>query len=108
VTQPEDLDGAASAAPAPSDEVEYALSWLAAHGVTVLDREGVAELMGWTDPGTVSRFMAEDRERYGFPAPDGYVGGHPWWWSIRIAAYKAGRPGRGAGGGRPPKTPEGE
>lgn len=55
------------------------------------------------------------RERYGpdsghpFPAPDVMVGDAPGWDPQReaeIREWRAGLPGRGAGGGRPRRQPE--
>ena len=68
-----------------------------------LDTNAAAARLGWK-PKTVTRYSAKDRrERYGFPEPDGHIGGRPWWWDTTIDAYKAHRPGKGAGAGRPRK-----
>ncbi len=68
-----------------------------------LDTKGVAELLG-VSPTTVTRYRAADRAKYGFPEPDGHIGGRPWWWSTAIEKWEKSRPGMGAGAGRPRKT----
>jgi hypothetical protein len=70
-----------------------------------LDTAGVGALLG-IDPASVRRYMVADRDRYGFPAPDGRIGRSPWWWASTIEAWVAGRPGQGAGAGRPRKVAE--
>lgn len=65
--------------------------------VTMPEQWGTAEVakrLGWTRT-TVNRYtMADRREKYGFPAPQGYVGISPWWTSTDIEAWIAQRPGR--------------
>jgi hypothetical protein len=65
----------------------------------------IAALFG-VKPGTVETWRA----RYaGFPVPDAYVGRFAGWLPSRqeeIRAWEASRPGRGAGGGRPPRQQE--
>jgi hypothetical protein len=62
-----------------------------------LDTRGVAAHLG-LKPKTITRYNAADfRERYGFPEPDGHLGGRPWWWDTTIDAWE--RPGRGYRGG---------
>lgn len=39
-----------------------------------------------------SRWRSVDWEQYGFPAPDGRIGGQPWWWSTTIDAWAAKSP----------------
>lgn len=41
-----------------------------------LDRAGVAEVLGYKTPGTVSRYV----DRGVFPEPDGHLGRSPWWY----------------------------
>jgi hypothetical protein len=38
------------------------------------------------------------------PKPDGHLGRTPWWKPETVDAWKASRPGQGAGGGRPRKA----
>lgn len=76
----------------------------------VLDLRAVAEICGVTAM-TVSNWMSDSKQgrRYAgnpFPAPDGYIGKSPWWDPKRrdeFGAWMTARPGRGVGGGRPPK-----
>jgi len=71
-----------------------------------LDTKGAAKLLG-VSPETVTRYRSADRAaRYGFPEPDGHIGGRPWWWSTKIEAWRESRPGMGAGAGRPRKAPQ--
>jgi hypothetical protein len=68
-----------------------------------LDTKGAASALGWK-PETVTRYNQPDRrERYGFPEPDGYVSGRPWWWDTTIRQFKKSMRGKGAGAGRPAK-----
>lgn len=69
-----------------------------------LDTAAVADRLQVT-PSTVRRYMMADRARYGFPDPDGRLGRSPWWWSTTIDKWVKGRPGQGAGAGRPKKAP---
>ena len=70
-----------------------------------LDTKAVAELLGVT-PETINRYRVGDRAaKYGFPEPDGRIGGRPWWWSTTIEKWRKNRPGQGAGAGRPRKKP---
>lgn len=39
------------------------------------------------------------------PEPDGHLGRTPWWQPETIEQWQAQRPGRGVGGGRPPRAP---
>jgi hypothetical protein len=66
----------------------------------ILDRAAVAARLG-IHPDSVTRY----RRRPGFPEPDGRSGQSDWWYEATIFAYIASRPGSGAGGGRPRKTP---
>lgn len=70
---------------------------------TQLDTSAVADLLG-VSPETVTRYQSADRARYGFPEPDGRIGGRPWWWSTTITKWQRTRPGKGAGAGRPSKS----
>jgi hypothetical protein len=70
---------------------------------TQLDTAAVAGRLDDT-PATVRRYMKADRAQYGFPAPDGRLGRSPWWWSGTIDEWVKGRPGMGAGAGRPKKV----
>jgi hypothetical protein len=78
----------------------------------MLDRTAVAALIG-VQPKTISQYLTESREggryaKHPFPMPDGHIGKGPWWRRERerdIKAWAAARPGPGAGGGRPRKTP---
>lgn len=49
---------------------------------------------------TLRRYASQGR----MPAPDGRVGGSPWWWDTTITAWLAARPGARTGGGRPRKS----
>jgi hypothetical protein len=78
----------------------------------ILDRASFAELLGVT-PETVSRKVSESRHRTAaglplrpkdYPLPDGHVGGSPWWYRATVEAWQEGRPGKGAGAGRPRKS----
>lgn len=68
----------------------------------VFDRAAVAALLG-ISPATVTRYLCHSRPggRYTshpFPAPDGRVGGGPWWDGGRrreLTEWAAARPGRG-------------
>jgi hypothetical protein len=81
----------------------------------VLDLRAVAALRSWK-PKTVTNLLylskpGRQLARLGnpFPAPDGRIGRAPWWRADRIneiVSWKDPRPGRGAGGGRPRKTPD--
>jgi len=51
-------------------------------------------------PGTVTRYRSWGR----FPPPDTVWGRSPGWLPATLDEWKASRPGRGAGGGRPRKT----
>ncbi|HEX5543662.1 MAG TPA: hypothetical protein VFX60_19265 [Micromonospora sp.] len=68
----------------------------------------VAELLGLSPRSmrtTITRAKNTDNP---FPAPDGHIGGRRWWHPSRkgeILAWKAARPGPGAGGGRPRTQP---
>ena len=75
----------------------------------ILDREAIGALVeiGTT---SVTRYLkwSEEGGRYAetpFPAPDNYAGGRSPIWRVERAPellkWKATRPGRGAGGGRP-------
>lgn len=64
----------------------------------LLDSRAVAALLG-VRPGTISQY----RRRRTLPAPDVVVGRSPAWYAATIEAWRATRPGRGAGGGRPRK-----
>lgn len=70
---------------------------------TQLDTAAVAERLGVTRD-TVRRYRVADRDRYGFPPPDGYLGRTPWWYVATIDRWVKARPGQGAGAGRPSKT----
>ncbi len=70
---------------------------------TQMDTAAVALHLG-VSRDTVTRYQQPDRAQYGFPEPDGRIGGRPWWWSTTIEAWEAQRPGKGAGAGRPPRT----
>lgn len=74
-----------------------------------LDTAAVAELLG-VSPSTVTRYQQADRARYGFPEPDGRIGGRPWWWSTTITTWQKDRPGQGwpKGTSRPPRKTESE
>lgn len=81
----------------------------------VLDLAAIAEREGWTITTArtlhkrAQRRRRENRPRPGdLPPPDGRAGRAPWWYEPTIAAWEANRPGQGAGGGRPWKTPAGE
>lgn len=71
---------------------------------TMLDQAAVAARLGVTRE-TVQRYRAADRDKYRFPEPDGHLGRTPWWWCSTIDSWAAARPGKGAGAGRPRKTP---
>lgn len=62
----------------------------------LLDSAQVAELLG-VRPETIARY----RSRGELPAPDVTLGRSPGWYRATITAWRAQRPGRGAGGGRP-------
>ena len=66
---------------------------------TYLDRGEVAELAGIA-PESVSRYLV----RGDFPQPDRHFGRSPVWLRSTVERWKAERPGRGAGGGRPRKA----
>lgn len=75
----------------------------------VLDTEAVAAILGVRRQ-LVTQWLSDSRpgRRYAdhpFPTPDGRLGGRaPWWKPERrdeFTAWMTGRPGRGAGGGRP-------
>jgi predicted DNA-binding transcriptional regulator AlpA len=66
----------------------------------ILDRAAVAERLG-IHRDSVTRLI----NRGQCPEPDGRAGQAPWWYEATITAWIASRPGRGAGGGRPRKTP---
>jgi predicted DNA-binding transcriptional regulator AlpA len=78
---------------------------------TYLDMEAVAEYLGLAYK-TVRSYhnVAEKRRRENqsrpgdFPPPDAQFGRSPVWSPETIDAWKANRPGRGAGGGRPRKN----
>jgi predicted DNA-binding transcriptional regulator AlpA len=70
-------------------------------GAAVIDVPAVAALLGVKET-SVHRYRVRDDT---FPAPDVVLSGHPGWLPERITAWKATRPGRGAGGGRPRKNP---
>lgn len=53
--------------------------------------------IGWAR-GTATKSR---RSRHGLPEPLAYVGGTPVWLRSTIEVWRAGRLGRGAGGGRP-------
>jgi hypothetical protein len=57
----------------------------------------------------VPSITAETWRRYVYgqraPQPDAYVGRTPVWNASTVDRWKRDRPGRGAGGGRPRKTP---
>lgn len=68
-----------------------------------LDKQAVADRLGVSRE-TITKYVTPERiARYGFPEPDGRIGGSPWWWSTSIDAWQANRPGKGAGAGRPRK-----
>ncbi len=67
---------------------------------TILDRAAVAARLG-IHPDSVTRYI----NRGQCPEPDGRAGQSPWWHEATIYGWIANRPGRGAGGGRPRKTP---
>jgi len=81
---------------------------LAAVGVVL----GAAAGRGPLSARTVSAYLTWSRVggRYAdhpLPAPDGYHSGSPYWLPGRkreLAAWARGRPGQGAGGGRPRKA----
>lgn len=58
--------------------------------------------MGWS-PGTARKGRGKP---HGLPEPDARVGGSPVWFRSTFEAWRAARPGRGAGGGRPRKVVE--
>jgi len=64
-----------------------------------LDTAAVAKMLGVRRE-TVSRYKHDDRS---FPAPDIVLSGRPGWLLESIEAWRAQRPGQGAGGGRPRK-----
>lgn len=74
----------------------------------MLNRTDVAAILG-VSVKSVSQYLVESKEggRYEtnpFPRPDGRIGSGPWWLPKRKAEFlkwKAARPGRGVGGGRP-------
>lgn len=57
----------------------------------------IDEAMCWS-AGTASKSR---RQPHGLPAPDAMVGNTPVWFRATFEAWRASRPGRGAGGGRP-------
>ncbi len=64
----------------------------------LLDTSDVAELVGVKVP-TIRTYL----HRGDMPKPDRVIGRSPVWRRETIDAWLAERPGRGAGGGRPPK-----
>ena len=74
----------------------------------IFDLDEVGQILGVTGR-TISRYLSSSTNggRYSerpFPAPDGRVGKSPFWLRSRfdeIWDWHKGRPGRGAGGGRP-------
>ena len=77
----------------------------------VLDTAAVAKILGLATA-TVTRYLTESRRVNGryythpFPIPDGFISGAPYWLSHRaheIEAWSNARPGKGSGGGRPPR-----
>ena len=78
-----------------------------------LDIAAVAEHLDLAET-TVRNYhqMAQRRRREGaprpgdFPEPDLHFGRSPVWKVSTVNRWKAHRPGRGAGGGRPPKNRE--
>jgi hypothetical protein len=88
--------------------------------MSILDQAAVGVILGrFRDgghteplaPGSVCKYLTESKgtgryANYPFPAPDGRVGGSPYWLAERIPeieAWARGRVGRGNGGGRPVK-----
>ena len=74
----------------------------------VLDRAAVGQLF---EPAVTARTIAAYQARYAeshpFPEPAGKVGRSPYWLESQreaIIKWDEGRPGRGIGGGRPPKA----
>jgi predicted DNA-binding transcriptional regulator AlpA len=63
-----------------------------------LTTDQAAALTGVT-PASFRRYVS----RGDAPRPDGHFGRTPWWHRITVEQWLASRPGRGAGGGRPPK-----
>lgn len=57
----------------------------------------IDELMGWArGSATKSRLRP-----HGLPEPDARIGSTPVWFRSTFERWRAGRPGQGAGGGRP-------
>lgn len=67
----------------------------------LLDSAGFADVLG-VKLGTLHTF----RSRGILPEPDAMIGKSPAWHRSTVDAWKATRPGRGKGGGRPRKTAE--
>ena len=62
----------------------------------------IDDAMGWS-AGTARK---QRGKRNGLPEPDARIGPHPVYFRSTFEAWRAARPGRGAGGGRPHKVAE--
>lgn len=58
------------------------------------------QLMGWS-PGTARKSRGRP---HGLPEPDARIGATPVWFRATFERWRAARPGRGAGGGRPARS----
>lgn len=93
-----------------SDRKTYTMIYLVPMPETrVLDLATLANRQDWTL--TTARTLhkralrrrRENQPRPGdLPPPDGHAGRSPWWLETTIEEWEKRRPGRGAGGGRPP------
>lgn len=66
----------------------------------LLDLAAIAQRIG-VSYASIRRYRSQDAT---FPQPDAMLGQSPGWHANTIDAWQAQRPGRGAGGGRKPRS----